>query len=131
MPPTRVWVLRDPRPLVAYNFDYYGAGGLQEAPIPAVRCLLLATLSPSDGRACYFAIERAPQINLRRWPPLLAHILYDALAALKRDLGAAECRNAAPGTASVLRAFGYGRQMSSGSARTSISVMVAVLGNTN
>ena len=30
MPPIRVWVLRDPRPLMVYNFDYYGAGGLQE-----------------------------------------------------------------------------------------------------
>jgi hypothetical protein len=31
VPPIRVWVLRDQRPLIAYNFDYYGADGLQEA----------------------------------------------------------------------------------------------------
>jgi hypothetical protein len=55
--------------------------------ISAVSCPLLATLSPSGGRACSFSIERAPQINLRRWPPLLAHILYDALAALKVRYG--------------------------------------------
>src|ERR1700730_1801571 len=32
-------------------------------------------VEPSDGRACCFSIERAPQINLRRWPPCLAHPL--------------------------------------------------------
>jgi hypothetical protein len=29
VPRIRVWVLRDPRPLILYNFDYYGADGLR------------------------------------------------------------------------------------------------------
>jgi hypothetical protein len=81
VPPIRVWVLRDPRPPMEYNFDYYGAGRRKRwlhslSLISAVSCLLLATLSPSGGRAWSFSIERAPQINLKRWPPLLlAHPL--------------------------------------------------------
>lgn len=55
--------------------------------ISAVSCLLLATLRPSDGRACSFSIERAPQINLRRWLPCYWHMFYDALAALKVRYG--------------------------------------------
>jgi hypothetical protein len=92
VPPIRVWVLRDPRPLREYNFDYYGAGRRKRwlhspSLISAVSCLLLATLSPSDGRACSFSIQRAPQIKLKRWPLCYWHILYDGLPASKVRYG--------------------------------------------
>jgi len=39
VPPIRVWVLRDPRPLIAYNFNYYVSGGIKSSlPVAPLRC---------------------------------------------------------------------------------------------
>lgn len=55
--------------------------------ISAVNCLLLATLSPSDGRALLLLDWAGASDQLEALAPLQAHILYDALAALAVHYG--------------------------------------------